>query len=345
MKAGTFGFPGNYAFLAIFLVTVSMPFWLPSYFLGIASLALVFIGLSSAWNIVAGIAGQMSLGHSLFVGLGALLSSALLIHLGINMWLGMLISAAVSALLSAFIAWIDFRFKLSHLSFALITLAFGEMGELAFVGTEFLGGASGLSLPPDKGDFLQFQFGGERGGFYVLLITAGMCVLSNLLILNSRLGYHLRAMRDNENAAQAMGVNLLRSKIVAMMISAVLTSIVGTVYARYSGFVDPYQMASPHSSVEVVLFTTIGGLGTVLGPVLGAGVLVAFGEIVRGYVGGILPGLHFLITGVLIVVVILLVPSGLVPRIAELWRERKSRTGGAGALGTERLPVLKPKPD
>jgi branched-chain amino acid transport system permease protein len=338
MKAGTFAFLGNYAFLAIFIVAASMPFWLPSYFLGIASLALVFIGLSSSWNIVAGIAGQMSLGHSVFVGLGALLSSALLIHLGLNMWLGMLIAAGASALVSAFIAWIDFRFRLSHLSFALITLAFGEMGELAFVGSDFLGGASGLSLPPDKGVFSQFQFGGERGGFYVLLVTAGLCALVNLLILNSRLGYQLRAMRDNENAAQAMGVNPLKSKILAMMISAVLTSIVGTVYARYSGFVDPYQMASPHSSVEVVLFTTIGGLGTVLGPVVGAGVLVAFGEIVRGYLGGVLPGLHLLITGVLIVVVILLTPSGLVPKIASLWRERKSRTGGADGPAAESLP-------
>lgn len=339
MKAGTFAFLRNYVFLAILAVVASMPFWLPSYFLGIASLALVFIGLSSSWNIVAGIAGQMSLGHSIFLGLGALLSSALLIHLGINMWMGMLIAAAVSAAVSAFIAWIDFRFKLSHLSFALITLAFAEMGELAFVGTDFLGGASGLSLPSDKGVFSQFQFGGERGSFYVLLVTAGMCVLANLLILNSRLGYHLRAMRDNENAAQAMGVNLLKSKIVAMMISAVLTSIVGTVYARYSGFVDPYQMASPHSSVEVVLFTTIGGLGTVLGPLVGAGVLVAFGEIIRGYLGGVLPGLHFLITGVLIVVVIMLMPSGVVPKIAAMWRERKrSRTERADTVGSTSLP-------
>ena len=338
MKAGAFSFLANYVFLAILAVVASMPFWLPSYFLGIASLALVFIGLASSWNIVAGIAGQMSLGHSIFLGLGALLSSALLIHLGVNMWLGMLIAAAASAAVSAFIAWIDFRFKLSHLSFALITLAFAEMGELAFVGTEFLGGASGLSLPSDKGVFSQFQFGGERGGFYVLLVTAGICVLANLLILNSRLGYHLRAMRDNENAAQAMGVNLLKCKIVAMMISAVLTSIVGTVYARYSGFVDPYQMASPHSSVEVVLFTTIGGLGTVIGPLVGAGVLVTFGEIIRGYLGGVLPGLHFLITGILIVVVILLMPSGVVPKIAGMWRGRRKKAEGADTTGSANLP-------
>jgi branched-chain amino acid transport system permease protein len=129
-------------------------------------------------------------------------------------------------------------------------------------------------------------------------------------------------MRDNENAAQAIGVALLRNKIIAMMISAALTSIMGTAYARYSGFVDPYQFAAPHVTVEVVLFATIGGLGTVLGPLVGAGFLVVFGEIVRGQLGGALPGLHFFIDGVLIIVVILLMPRGVVPKIAEWWDRR-----------------------
>ena len=116
------------AFWIGFVAVGSMPFWLPPYYLGVAILALVYVGLALAWNIVAGIAGQMSLGHSVFVGIGALLSSALLLRLGLNMWLGMAIAAAVSAALGAFIAWLDFRFRLSHLSFALITLAFAEMG-------------------------------------------------------------------------------------------------------------------------------------------------------------------------------------------------------------------------
>lgn len=318
MKIDTFSFVTSPIFWVLFLVAGSMPFWLSPYMLGVASLALVFVGLSLAWNIVAGIAGQMSLGHSVFLGLGALLSSALLVNLGINLWFGMVIAAAASAVLSVFVAWIDFRFKLSHLSFALITLAFAEMGELAFIGTEFLGGASGLSLPADQGDFSRFEFGGELGNFYMLFVMAGICLLANLLILNSRLGYQLRAMRDNENAAQAIGVPLLKNKIIAMVISAVLTSLVGTAYARYSGFVDPYQMASPQSSVEVILFTTIGGLGTVLGPLVGAGFLVVFGEIVRGHLGGVLPGLHLFINGLLIVGVVLLMPRGVVPKIAGL---------------------------
>ena len=125
-----------------------------------------------------------------------------------------------------------------------------------------------------------------------------------------------------------------------MVISAVLTSMVGTAYARYSGFVDPYQMASPHSSIEVILFTTIGGLGTALGPVLGAGFLTVFGEIVRGHLGGILPGLHYFINGILIVVVVLLMPRGFAPKIAELLSRRKFlRRGSVTSLAQEQQPL------
>ncbi len=305
-----------------------MPWWLPAYYLGIATLTLVYVGLALAWNIVAGISGQMSLGHSVFVGTGALLSSALLVQLGINLWLGMIVAALVSAALAAFIAWIDFRFRLGHLSFALITLAFAEMGQLAVLGLEFLGGASGIYLPKDSGRLLRFEFGGDRGYFFLLLLVALLCLAVNILILNRPLGYYLRAMRDNENAAQAIGISLLRNKVIAMVVSAVLSSLVGTAYARYSGFVDPYLMASPVLSVEVILVATIGGLGTVLGPMVGAAILIPIGEIIRGQLGAVLPGLHFFIYGVLIVVVILLMPQGVVVKIAELLRHRISRKNG-----------------
>src|SRR6185312_5063478 len=125
--------------------------------LHIVILTLVYVALASAWNIVGGMAGQISLAHSLFIGVGAMLSAALLLKLGVNMWLGLVISAVISGALGAIIAWIDFRFQLGHLSFVLITLAFGEMGAVVVEGWDFLGGASGLLLPRDTGNFLQFQ--------------------------------------------------------------------------------------------------------------------------------------------------------------------------------------------
>lgn len=301
------------------------PMVLPSYYLHIATLTLVYVALASAWNIVGGIGGQISLAHSLFVGTGAMLASALLLKLGINMWIGMVIAAVVSGLMGALIAFIDFRFRLGHLSFALITLAFAEMGEIIVIGWDFLGGASGLFLPRDNGNFLAFEFGSGSGVFWVMLFLAAAAILINIAILSMPLGYYLRTIRDNENAAQAIGVNLLRNKTVAMVISAMLTSVIGTAYARYLTFADPYQLASPVMTVEIVLIATVGGLGKAFGPALGAVLLIPLGEVLRGKLGGVLPGLHYFVYGVVVITVIMASPRGLLPVVQSLFRSRNGK--------------------
>lgn len=311
-------------------IAALLPFVLSSYYLNIAILALVYVALASSWNIVGGIAGQISMAHSLFIGVGAMFSSALLLKLGINMWLGMLISAAIAGALGAIIAWVDFRFQLGHLSFVLITLAFAEMGGIVVEGWDFLGGASGLMLPRDTGNLLAFQFGGGHGAFWAMLVLAAICVIVNIAILNAPLGYYLRTIRDNEKAAQAIGVNVLRNKIVAMVISAVLASIVGTAYVRYLTFADPYLLISPVITIEIVLFATVGGLGRAFGPALGAILLVPLGEILRGKLGGTLPGLHYFIYGVVVIGVILVTPRGLLSLFESLW----ARWRGAAAAST-----------
>lgn len=290
-----------------------LPLGLPNYYMHIATLTMVYIALASAWNIVGGIAGQLSLAHSLFVGTGGMLASALLLKMGVNLWVGALIAAFVSGLLGATIAWLDFRFRLGHLTFALITLAFAEMAEIIVIGWEFLGGASGLFLPKDTGNFAALQFGGVSGAFWMMLSLAVVAILANLIIINMPIGYYLRSIRDNENAAQAIGVGLLRNKIMAMVISGVLTSFIGTAYARYLTFADPYLLASPVLTIEIVLFATVGGLGRPFGPALGALLLVPLGEILRGKLGGVLPGLHYFIYGATVIAVIMITPRGLLP--------------------------------
>ncbi|WP_291603956.1 branched-chain amino acid ABC transporter permease [Bradyrhizobium sp.] len=235
-----------------------------------------------------------------------------------------MISAMISGILGAIIAWIDFRFQLGHLSFVLITLAFAEMAGIVVEGWDFLGGASGLLLPRDTGDVLAFQFGGGRGAFWVMLGLATFTVLVNVAILNSPLGYYLRTIRDNEKAAQAIGVNVLRHKATAMVISAVLTSMIGTAYVRYLTFADPYLLASPVITIEIVLFATVGGLGRAYGPALGALLLVPLGEVLRGKLGGMLPGLHYFIYGVVVIVVILGTPRGLLPLFEGVWSGRRA---------------------
>jgi branched-chain amino acid transport system permease protein len=313
----------------IVALSALLPFVLTSYHIHILTIALVYVALASAWNIVGGMSGQISLAHSLFIGTGAMLSSALLVKLGINMWAGLVIAAATAGMLGAIIAWIDFRFQLGHLSFVLITLAFAEMASIVVEGWDFLGGASGLLLPRDTGNLLAFQFGGGRGAFWVMLGLATCIVLANVAILNSPLGYYLRTIRDNEKAAQAIGVNVLRHKTTAMVISAVLTSIVGTVYVRYLTFADPYLLASPVITIEIVLFATVGGLGRAYGPALGALLLVPLGEVLRGKLGGAVPGLHYFIYGIVVIVVILATPSGLLPLFERIWRRRDPKSSKA----------------
>jgi branched-chain amino acid transport system permease protein len=250
----------------------------------------------------------------------------------VNLWAAAAAAALLAAALGAFVAWVDDRFSLGHLSFALITLAFAEIGELVVLGWDFLGGASGLYLPTDQGRLLAFEFGGARGYFWLLLALAAICFLANFAVLNSALGYTLRAIRDNERAAQAVGIGLLRNKALAMALSAALTSLVGSAYARYASFVDPYVFASPAVIIEVVLIATIGGLGTPYGPLAAASLLVPMAELVRAHLGGVAPGLHYFIYGLLIVVVIRLMPQGLVPWLSAL-RTRRAPAPARGAAG------------
>jgi branched-chain amino acid transport system permease protein len=295
------------------------------YHLGIATQTMLYIALALAWAIVGGFAGQLSIAHNVFVGIGALLASALFLRLGINMWVGLVACAAISALIGVFFAYLDSRFNLGHLSFALVTLAFGEVGALIITGWDFVGGASGLSLPRDQGRFLVFEFGSGRGYFWAALTLATLYLIISYAILHSRLGFYLRTLRDNEAAAQAVGVYPFRNKAIAMAISAAMTSVAGTLYARFSNFVDPHFLASPTLSIEIILIATIGGLTTPLGPALAAIVLVPFSELLRGVLGGEYPGLSHIIYGVLIVAVILISPRGLVPWLAALFSRRSGQ--------------------
>jgi branched-chain amino acid transport system permease protein len=320
-------------FWVVVVVAASLPLWLPSYHLSIAILTLMYVGMALAWNVIGGIGGQISLAHSIFLGIGSHFAAALFLSFGVNLWIAAVLAACLAASLGMFIAWVDHRFHLGHLSFALITLAFAEIGELIVLGWDFVGGASGLNLPRDTGHLLRFEFGGAHGYFWLALVLAALCFLTNLAVLDSKLGYRLRAIRDNENAAQAVGIPLLRTKATAMAISAALMSLVGTAYARYVSFIDPYVFASPAVIIEVVLIATIGGLGTPYGPMVAAAILVPMAEIVRGELGGVAPGLHFFIYGLLIVVVIRVMPQGVVPRLSALAARRRPHARPAAPPG------------
>jgi branched-chain amino acid transport system permease protein len=277
----------------------------------IAILTLLFIYLCIAWNLVGGIAGQFCLGHSLFLAAGAYTTLLLSVHFHVTPWAGMFAGAALAGLIGVFIAWLSFRYKLPQLSFALVTIALAMLGYLAISSSDFFGGSSGLMLPLG-GTPAMYQFNSAVAYYWVILVQVTIALALSMWLYHAKLGLYLRAIRDNERAAHAIGVPVLKYKMLVMAISAALTALGGTFYAQYLQFVEPNTFASLTIVIQIVLLTVVGGSGTIWGPVVGPILLVPVGELLRNSLGGSLAGAHILIYGMLLVVVIRFAPDGLV---------------------------------
>ncbi|MDW9535736.1 ATP-binding cassette domain-containing protein [Sinorhizobium meliloti] len=268
----------------------------------------IFAGLSTAWNIVGGYAGQLSLGHAIFYGIGAY-AGVMLMNMGISPWLGMFAGAAVSVVVAVAISYPCFRLRGPF--FSLATIAFLEVFRvLALHLREFTGGATGLMIP--------LKFGWEwmvfRDRTPALLIAFGLLVVALAVawwIRSHRLGFYLVATRERQSAAQAAGVNTVKVRLIAVSASAALTAFIGTFHAMYLTFIEPAAMFSLTMSIQIAMFALIGGLGTVIGPLVGALFLVPLSELARGWLGAQALGLHGFVYGVVLVLVVLFMPNGL----------------------------------
>lgn len=308
------------AFLAVALA----PLVMSSSWTNMAILTLLFVHLCIAWNLVGGIAGQFCIGHSLFLAAGAYTSTLLSVHLGITPWIGMFAGAALAAVIGVFIAWLSFRYELPPLSFALVTIALAMLGYLAISSIDFLGASRGLTLPV-RGTPAMYQFRSDTTYYVVILIQVIIALALSMWLYHNKIGLYLRAVRDNERAAHAIGVPVLKYKMLAMAISAALTAFGGTFYAQYLQYVEPHTFAGINIVIQIILLTVVGGTGTVWGPVVGPLLLVPAGEWLRHSLGGSLPGVHLLVFGVLLVVVIRFAPDGLIGafgRARQAWRFR-----------------------
>jgi branched-chain amino acid transport system permease protein len=278
-------------------------------------LACSYAALASAWNIVGGFAGQLSLGHAVFYGVGAYTSTLLLIHFGWSPWFGMFVGAALSTVLAVLISWPCFRLRGPF--FALATIAVLEVIRLLAINQQGLtGGATGLAVPLKLG--AQWMLFRERWP-YLLIAFALLAVtlLVSLKLKHSRLGFYLIAVREREDAAQAVGVNAVRVKLVAVMISAFLTSLIGSFHAMYFTFIEPGAVFSLELSIQIAMFALIGGLGTVSGPLIGTLLVLPLAELARGWLGDMGSGVHGLVYGIVLVAVVLTIPQGLVGRFGE----------------------------
>ncbi len=301
------------------------PFVLSSGWINMAIMTMMFIYFCIAWNIVGGIAGQFCIGHSLFLAAGAYTSTLLSMHLGVTPWIGMFAGAAIAAAMGAFIAWLSFRYALPPLSFALVTIALAMLGYLALSSIDFFGASRGLSLPL-RGTPANYQFRSDTSYYIVILVLVFMALGLSTWLYGARIGLYLRAIRDNERAARAIGIPVLKYKMLAMGLSAALMAFGGTFYAQYLQYVEPRTFASISIVIEIILFTVVGSVGTLWGPVVGPLLLVPTGEWLRHTFGGSVPGIHLLIFGMLLVLVIRFAPDGLLggfSRARQAWRSAR----------------------
>jgi len=271
-----------------------------------------YAALASAWNIVGGFAGQLSLGHAVFYGVGAYTTTLLMINLGISPWIGMFVGAILSSAVAVVISWPCFRLRGPF--FALATIAVLEVVRLMAINQhDVTGGAAGLGVPLKLGvEWMLF-----RPRWPYLLIAFGFLIITLAVswkIKNSRLGYYLIAVREREDAAHAVGVNSVKVKLIAVVLSAFLTSLVGSFHAMYLTFIEPGAMFSLEMSIQIAMFALIGGLGTVSGPLIGTLLVLPLAELARGWLGDLGSGVHGLVYGIVLVVVVLTIPQGVVGR-------------------------------
>ena len=266
--------------------------------------------LGGAWNILGGYAGQVSLGHAIFFGLGAYTSSLMLIRWGITPWLGMVAGIFVAVVVSIIIGYPCFR--LAGHYFAIATIAAGEIVAIVFLNWKLMGGAIGLFLPLLEESFLNFEFHSSKAPYYyIILAMLVVTVFVAYRVERSRLGFYFRAIKNDPDAARSLGIDLTKYKLIAMIISAALTAMAGTFYAQYLLFIDPHTVLPLMLSIQMCLIPVLGGTGTIAGPIIGAFILIPMAEYTRVYLAGKVSGLHLFLYGLLIMVFAVFQPAGL----------------------------------
>jgi branched-chain amino acid transport system permease protein len=314
------------ALLAALAIALPFAFEPRGYGIRILCLALLFAAMAQAWNIVAGLANQISLGHAAFFGIGAYTSTLLLIHFGITPWLGMVAAAVLGGLAALLISLPTMRLRGHY--FALATLAFGEvMRVIANSWGGLTGGPVGISVPFAKPNLALMQFADTRASYWLMLGALVVVTVIFVAIKRSRLGYRLRAIKENADAAEVIGVDTTRTKIVAAVISGALTAALGTLYAQFQFFFDPDTVFGVASiSVRMAMIAIVGGIGTAAGPILGAFFVIPLEEIANQVFSAQAAGLSQLVFGVLLILVILVEPRGFMaigPRIRRLLRREE----------------------
>ena len=288
--------------------------------LNFAMMGLYACLLAQAWNIVGGFGGQFSFGHALFFGTGAYAQVMLQVHAGWNPWLALPSAMLCSAAVGAVVGGLSFRYGLKGSYFALVTLAFAEVFRIVALSVPFTGAGVGMMLPLRE-SWQNMQFASRGGYVWLLLGMVTLALAVTAWLRASRFGAYLQAVRDNEDAARAVGVNPFDIKLRALALSGAFMGGAGALYVQIFQYIDPGIAYGPHTSVEALVGAIVGGMGTLWGPVVGALTLHVLADVTRNLIGQ-LPGLNMVIYGVVLMLIIMLSPRGVVH-----WFARR-RSGG-----------------
>ena len=309
--------------LSIFFIFLLLLPWIAgSYALSVATLILYLAYTGQAWNVMMGFAGQLSLGHSLYVGVGAYAAGGLFFHYGIGPWAGVWLAMLLCAGLGLVIGFLAFRFGISGVYFALLTIAFAEFTRIGFDHLDWLGGPGGMFLKVaqrDSWDLLNFR-GPPFMYYYAILFLTVVAFIGCWMLLRSKAGYYWQAIRENEEAAQALGINTFRWKMLAVAISAAMTSVSGVFFAFYYNNLFPHEIFNIGRSIEIILGPVIGGVGTLFGPILGAIVLTLLSDGITEALAALgleIPGIKQVFYGIVLLAVIVFLPHGIWPYLAK----------------------------
>jgi len=305
------------------VAALALPLVLPSnYAVNVAVMILFTAFLGQAWNIAGGFAGQTSFGHVVFFGTGAYASTILHATWGWNPWLAWPVAALAGGAVGLGIGALAFRAGLRGSYFALVTLAFAEVFRILANSAEFTRGGLGILIKADA-RAANFQFGGPASFYYIALALVAASLAIAWWLRRSRFGAQLAAIRENEDAARALGIDVLRAKTLCMGISGAMAGAGGTFYAQKYLYIDPTIAFGVEKSVEMLLVSMIGGAGTVFGPLVGAIALGFVGEATRALTSA--QGLGLVVYGIILVAIVARLPDGLIGLFARRTRRRGGR--------------------
>lgn len=303
------------------------------YILNILIYALVYAYLSTAWNLLGGFGGLHSIGNSIFMGIGAYTSTLLFVRMGLSPWLGMLVGAFLAGVAGLAIAGTSFRWGLRGAYFALVTLALAEGTRALVTNMQVLGGSSGVEIPlpgSEESALVNFRFP-ENLPYYYLALVAALSIVGLVTWLRRKpIGYALVASRENEAAAESLGVNVWRVRVATATLMAALTALGGTFLAQYVGYIHPNSFFGEIPSVQILIFAIAGGIGTTWGPLVGAMLLVPVAEAMRSVFAGSVSGAPLLFYGTVLVLAMMFMPKGVLGIVQSLrWRAaEKQRHSG-----------------